>query len=580
MSEWNLNDIFANYNSKTEELMEHADGLVKSLEIKKSVLSEEISDKEFLEIMSIEEELTDITSKLGAYASLWQSEKTDEPERNAYYLKISEFITDLGNRTLFFSIWFKELSDKTAERLIKADERYSYMLKTIRKFKEYTLDEREEQILNLKDLTSNDALTNIYDIITNKFAWEFEGKTVTQEEITQFYRNYDKEKREKAYNLVLSRYGEEEAVLGEIYKNLANDWRNENIKLRGFHSAISVRNVGNDVSDDTVNALLAAVRDNIDVFKEYFRLKFKVLKINKPARTDVYAPREENEKEYSYEDAKNIVLETYKEFSEDMYNSAKKIFDAEHVHSEVISGKRSGAFCYTVQNDVVPYILLNFTNRQKDLFTLMHEVGHGIHGLYGSKQTKFTFHSTLPLAETASIFGETLLFRKIIEESDKGEKISLLMDQLDSQYASIARQSFFVVFEKEAHEMIGEGATINELNDLYMQNLKEQFDDVLEIQDIFKHEWKYIPHIYHSPFYCYAYAFGNLLVLSLMKKFDEEKEEFIPKFAKILSYGGSESPEYILKEAGFDISSKEFWNSGFDIIRNEVEKLKSLVEDE
>jgi oligoendopeptidase F len=575
MAIWKLDDI---YTGSADELKTKAESLVKKLEAKKDSLSEDISNEEFLDILKLEEELTDSTSRLGAYASLWQSEDTNDSERNSHYLSMSEFLTDLGNRTLFINIWFKNLSDETAERLIHADEKYSYMLATIRKFRKYTLGEKEEQILNLKDLTGSDALTNMYDIITNKFSWEVNGETLTQEEMTQYYRDFDKEKRRETYEAVLTTYGENEAVLGEIYKNLANDWRNENMKLRGFTSPISVRNVGNDVPDEAIDNLLKAAEKNVDLFKEYFRLKFKVLGIENPSRTDVYAPRDREEKEYSYDEATELVLDTYKKFSNVLGIEAQKMFDAEHVHSEIQEGKRSGAFNYTVQNDIVPYTLINYTNKLRDVFTLMHETGHGIHGLLARKQTKFTFHSTLPLAETASIFGENILYQRLIKESPEKQKVSLLMDQLDGQYGSIGRQSFFVLFEKKAHDMIAEGATIDELNAAYMENLKEQFDGVAEIPEYFQHEWKYVPHIYHTPFYCYAYAFGNLLVLSLMKKYEEEGEAFIPKFIKILEYGGSKAPYDILKEAGFDITSEDFWNGGFDIIREELEELKKLVE--
>ena len=576
MVKWKLDDIY-DFN-KTQELMDRANSLVDELVAKKDSLNEEISNEEFLHLLKIEEEITDVTSKLGAYASLWQSEKTDDSKRNSHYMNINEFLTDLGNKTIFFSIWFKHISDETAERLIKADQRYEYMLRSIRKLKKYTLNEAEEQILSLKDLTSNDALENLYDIITNKFSWEHNGKTLTQEEMTQYYRDYDRETRRIVYEKVLNKYGDEESVLGELYKYIASDWKNENIKLRGFSSPINVRNVGNDVPDEAVENLLNAVRKNMDIFKEYFRLKFKILNIDNPSRTDVYAPRNKEEADYSYEDAKKIVLDTYKNFSEEMYTQAKKIFDDEHIHSDVQEGKRSGAFCYTVQNDVVPYVLSNFTGKQKDVFTLMHEIGHGIHGLLGSVQTKFTFHSTLPLAETASIFGETLLYKRLIEESDEKMKVSLLLDELDSQYASIARQSFFVMFENDAHKLVESGATIEELNAAYYKNLKEQFGDVVEIPDFFRHEWKYIPHIYHTPFYCYAYAFGNLLVLSLFRLYEKEGDAFIPKLLKILSYGGSKAPKDILLEAGFDITKEDFWQEGLDVIRDEVSKLKELVE--
>ncbi len=576
MVRWELKDIMD--KDSVESMMSEIDNKTKDLEGWREKLSSGIDEKDFLEIIRLQEELTNLTSRLGAFATLWQSESTGDSERNSFMLKVSEFLTDVSNRLIFFDIWFKNLDDTNAKRLIDSAERYRYMLDSIRKLKPYTLEEENEKILSIKDLTGSEALTNIYDIITNRFSWHFEDKELTQEEMTQYYRDSDPVLRKRAYEAVLSRYGDEEAVLGEIYKNICNDWRNENIKIRGFSSPLNVRNISNDVPDAAVDSLLASIRENSELMKEYFRLKFKALGIQDPSRTDLYAPRNGHDEEYTFEQAKDIVLDTYKRFSTKMYEEARRIFDDGHVHSEIDKGKRSGAFCYSVQNDVVPYVLLNFTGRRNDVFTLMHEIGHGIHGLLGSKQSRFTFHSTLPLAETASIFGETLLARRMISESDDERKLDLLMENLDKHYASIIRQGYFVEFEKEAHELVEKGSTIDELNNRYMENLREQFDGVMEVPEYFKHEWKYIPHIYHTPFYCYAYSFGNLLVLSLMKKYEDEGEAFIPKLLKILEYGGSASPVQILSEAGFDITRKDFWEGGFQLIREELEELQRLLE--
>ena len=207
---------------------------------------------------------------------------------------------------------------------------------------------------------------------------------------------------------------------------------------------------------------------------------------------------------------------------------------------------------------------------------MMHELGHAVHGLAAKDQTAFTFHSALPLAETASIFSELVLLKKMLKSASDEEKIYLLAKELDNQYASIVRQAFFILFEIKAHDMIAEGATIEELDSAYLENLKGQFGDMI-IDELFSHEWKYIPHIYHSPFYCYAYAFGNLLVLSLYKMYEKEGESFVPKFMKILSAGGSDKPENILKSVGIDINSREFWESGFDVIRENFDELKKLV---
>jgi oligoendopeptidase F len=209
---------------------------------------------------------------------------------------------------------------------------------------------------------------------------------------------------------------------------------------------------------------------------------------------------------------------------------------------------------------------------------MMHEFGHGIHGRAAKEQSQFTYHSALPMAETASIFGETLLEKRMLKEASLDEKKQILIKSLDDKYASIIRQAYFVIFEVKAHEVINKGATIEELNKLYFETLKDQFNDAVELPDIFQHEWKYIPHIYHTPFYCYAYAFGNLMALSLYKTYEQQGKEFVDKYMSLLSAGGSDSPFNIVKDnLGLDITEEEFWQKAFDLIKEEVEELKKLI---
>ena len=531
----------------------------------------------FLIILNDQEEISGLAKRLNGYSSLWLSENTSSSERNSYNLKVSQLLTDVENELLFFSLWFKSLSDKEAKKFIDISEEYYYHLESIRLFKDHTLKEKEEQILNLKDITGVEAITRLYDIITNKFKFDWKGKKITQSDLTVFVRSSNPEIREAAYRTLLEPYAREEMALGEVYKTVVLDWYNENLKLRKFKTPISVRNLANDVPDEAVNALLNVVRKNTGIFQEYFRIKADLLGMKKLSRFHLYAPVSDFDKSYSFEESKKIVLETYRNFSEKAYSYAKEIFDLDNVHSEIALGKQSGAFCYTVVKDIAPFILLNFAGKLNDVSTMMHEFGHGIHGRAARGQTQFTFHSALPMAETASIFGETLLENRLLKESSDKDKINLLINTLDGFYASIMRQVFFVIFEKEAHEMIVNNATIEELNSAYLKNLKEQFGSAMNIPDDFKHEWKYIPHIYHTPFYCYAYAFGNLLGLSLYKMYEREGGEFAEKYMKLLSYGGGNSPGKILKEImNVDITSEKFWQGGFDIIKENLEELKKL----
>ncbi|MFL7869389.1 MAG: M3 family metallopeptidase, partial [Anaerolineales bacterium] len=256
---------------------------------------------------------------------------------------------------------------------------------------------------------------------------------------------------------------------------------------------------------------------------------------------------------------------------------AQRVFDENHLDSEVRKGKRDGAFCWSVTPEMTPWVLLNYQSRARDVATMAHELGHAIHSMLASHHSTFTFHSSLPLAETASTFGEmTLTDRLLAEEKDEDVRRDILFKQVDDAYATIMRQSYFALFEKEAHAMVAKNASVDEISAAYFENLKEQFGDSLELSEEFKWEWVSIPHIYHTPFYVYAYAFGQLLVLSLYQQFKQEGEAFKPKYLKILSAGGSEAPAEILKEAGIDIESAAFWQGGFDVVDGLVNQLEEL----
>ena len=328
-------------------------------------------------------------------------------------------------------------------------------------------------------------------------------------------------------------------ILGQIYQNIVRDWRNENINLRGFKDPISVRNLINDIPDDVIETLLEVSRQNVKHFHRFFRLKAKRLGMEKLNRYDIYAPVAKSDKEYTFAEAADIVLESFSEFHPKFADMAKQILDAGHVDSEIRKGKMSGAFCATIEPSLTPWVLLNYQGKPDDVATMAHELGHGIHSLMAQEHTALTQHACLPLAETASTFGEMMLIDKLLaEESDQAVREDLLFRQMDDAFATILRQIYFAMFEKTAHEMIMNGAQINELSDAYLENLRSEFGDGVIIPDEFRWEWVIISHIFGVPFYVYAYAFGQLLVLSLYKQFKEEGESFKSRYMDILAAGG------------------------------------------
>lgn len=411
-----------------------------------------------------------------------------------------------------------------------------------------------------------------------EFSLDVNGKKkrLTQEEVRSFVKNPHPKLREAAYKELFKPYTKNSQILGELYKALVIDWKNECLTLRKYESAVAVRNISNDIPEQAYNTLITTVRKNKEFFQEYFNLKFKACNVKNKSRYHIYAPYETKEKTIPYNQAVKIVLENFKRFSPRMASLAHNLIKKNHIDVPSRKGKRSGAYCYSVTQNIVPYIMLNYDNRIKDVFTLAHELGHAVHDQLASRNSILMAHAPIPLAETASIFSEMLLFEKLME-AEKNDEVrkGMLIQKLDDIYASIGRQTYFTIFEEKAHKMINEGASVNELAGEYKKELKEQFGFV-KIPAEFQWEWTYIPHLYHSPFYCYGYAFGNLLVLALYERYKREGESFIPNYLKILEYGGSKRPQSILEEVGIDITNRRFWESGFALIKNIVDELKKI----
>jgi oligoendopeptidase F len=327
-----------------------------------------------------------------------------------------------------------------------------------------------------------------------------------------------------------------------------------------------------------IETLLKVSEKNTEIFQRFFKLKAKLLGVKKLRRYDIYAPIAKSDKRFNYKKATEKVFASFREFDPRFETLAKRVLDEDHLDAEVRKGKQSGAFCATVGPKLTPWVLLNYQGKSDDVSTMAHELGHAIHSMLADQHTLFTQHACLPLAETASTFGEMMLVDRLLtEETDEGVKRDLLFRQVDDAYATIQRQAFFALFEKQAHQMVMDGASVDEMADAYMKNLKEQFGSAVEVNEEFKWEWVSIPHIYHTPFYVYAYAFGQLLVFALYKQFKAEGESFKPKYIKLLSAGGSEAPVKVLLDAGVDIRQASFWQGGFDVIRGLVDQLEKIT---
>jgi len=579
---WSLNDLFPSNDSKElEYAFTSLEELVTRFESHRDKLKDTLPSEIFIKIIRELEEITKLVQRIGGFAELWFTEDTQNQSAQAMVAKIEQLSAEVSNRVLFFSIWWKSLDNKTAKHLMKGTGDYFYWLEEMRHFKPYTLTEPEEKIVNIKDVTGSNALITLYDAFTNRYTYNInvdgEDRELTRGELMTFVRMPDADLRARAYQELYRVYGEDGPILGQMYQTRVRDWRNELINLRGYKTPISARNLHNDIPDAVIDTLLGVCQKNASVFHRFFALKARLLGVDKLRRYDVYAPVTQSNKEYAFETAVELVLDSFEQFDPRFAQMATRIMNENHVDSQVRKGKRSGAFCATINPELTPWVMVNYQGHSDDVATLAHELGHAIHSLLASEHSIFTQHACLPLAETASTFGEMMLVDRLLEkEKDAGARRDLLFRQVDDSYATIMRQAFFALFEKTAHKMTGEGASVNELSEAYFDNLKTQFGNALEIGEEFRWEWVSIPHIYHVPFYVYAYAFGKLLVLSLYKQYKEEGESFKPGYINILSTGGSRAPMDVLSESGIDIRQASFWQGGFDVVEGLVRQLEEL----
>jgi len=572
---WDLTPVLSHAEGpELEKVLARLEELTKKLEAWRPKLDKIDSSAQIEEVLALDIELGDLASRLGNWGHLSFSVDTRDEKVQAFMNRVENLTTEIGNRTRFFDLWWKSLPDEKAKKLMPKDPEKRYYLERVRVFRPHTLSENEEKIVALKDITGESANDRIREILTSAFKFKDPktGQDVTQSELVKNVYDSDPKIREAAYKELWRVYTQNENLLSFLYQTVATDWHNENLKLRGYPSAINVRNKGNDVPDEAVDALLDVCRENRAIFQRYFVWKAKKLGLP-PSRYHVYAPLAKDKLAVSYEDAQKKVLDVFGRFSPKIQAAAKQVFDERHVHVYPAEGKRGGAYCATVTSTMTPYVFLNHTGDAQSLKTLAHEMGHAVHSVLARDRFPMVAHSTLPMAETASVFAEMLLHDTLMREASPADRVAILSDKLAEIYATVERQAYFVVFEKDAHQMVMDGATTQELNARYLAQLKEQFGPV-EVPDDFQREWQYIPHIYASPFYCYSYSFGMLLSLALYGMYREQGAAFVPKYEALLAAGGSDAPERLLAKLGVDIRSKAFWQRGFDVVKDMLAELE------
>ena len=588
LGRWDLSDLLPDASEAAiAQRLAHMEAAVTAFESRREALRPSMPREEFLAVLREYRELIEEMNVLSGYASLWFYSDTSSQEALTLRNRVRQATTPMGNRMLFFTLWWRGLSDEEAAPLLPDDPKDlnatddRHYLSDLRRFKQYTLDEKSEQIINVKDDNGIAAVMTLYSMLTNRLEYTLtvDGETLklTRDALMSYAFSPRPELRSAAYQELYRVYAEEATILGQIYVNRVRDWYDEQVTLRGYSSPIAVRNADNDIPDRAIEVLLDVARENAPLFQRYFRLKGGWLGLDRLRRYDLYAPLAPSDSMVDYGDAVRSVLDTFAEFHPSFSAMAERVFAENHLDGEIRKGKRGGAFCSTVLPRFTPWVLVNFAGRVRDVATLAHELGHAIHSMLAEKHSILTQHASLPLAETASVFGEMLMTDRLLrDEKDPLTRRELLASAVDDVYATVLRQAYFVLFELEAHEAVRAGRSVEEICDLYMSKLQEQFGDSIEVAPEFRYEWLSIPHIYQTPFYCYAYSFGQLLVLALYRRFQEEGEAFKPGYIKLLSYGGSERPEKILAEVGIDMTDRAFWQGGFDLVRERIDELEAI----
>ena len=511
---------------------------------------------------------------------------TADPANGALLQRVQERGTAIETQLLFFDLEWAELSDERAEELLAADglDRARHHLRTARRYRPHLLTEAEEKIMAEKSVSGSDAWSRLFSEVTSAIKVELDGEDepVALDVALSRLMSPDRALRAHVAERVSAALEPTLRIRGYIFNTLMADKATDD-RLRAYPSWISSRNLANEASDESVAALVEAVREAYEIPRRWYRLKARLLGVDRLADYDRMASvGVEEEKSYGWDEAKSIVLDSFGDFSDVLADGARRFFDEEWIDAPVRPAKRGGAFCaYTVPS-VHPYVMLNYTAQRRDVLTLAHELGHGLHAYLAQDRGVFEQHTPLTLAETASVFGETLVFARLLDAAETPEsRLALLAENIEGSIATVFRQVAMNQFEDLVHtarRTEGE-LSVDRIGELWKQSQEELLGDAVEVTDGYKTWWSYVPHFIGSPGYVYAYAYGQLLALSVYGKYLAEGESFVPKYLELLSAGGSKSPEELAAIAGLDLADPGFWRAGLDLVKAQLEQAEAAAEE-
>jgi oligoendopeptidase F len=544
-----------------------------------------MDNKQILVALKELETIGNLSSKLGNFGELVLSTDSQNPKNNVLNQQITDKLTEVGNLLIFFDLEIMELPEKRIKELVNDPilKNYRHHLAEVVKYKPHHLTESEEKIFNDKAVTGPMAFNRLFDqhFATRKFDVKLGKvvKTMTETEALNLTMNPDRETRKSAANAITKTLAEDKDMLTLIYNMIVKDAA-INMRWHKFQKPEDPRHMVNEIDQKTVDAMAEAVQAGYGIVEDFYNFKKRVMGLPKLFVYDRYAPISKSDKTYSFAEAKKIILSSFTKFSKEFGSAAREFFDKKWIHAEVKIGKRGGAYCSYVTPDTHPVVFVNYQGKARDVQTLAHELGHGINAYMMRIQTPLNFNTPLTLAETASVFGEMLVFDDLKETiKDPKEKFALYVEKIQDIFATVFRQTSMYKFEQDFHALQKEKGelTTEEINTIWTKRQKEMFGNSVDISGS-EQWWSYVPHFLHTPFYVYAYSFGELLVLSLYAQYKKDPKTFVPKYLELMSAGSSKSPQELLKPFGINLSDRKFWQGGINIIKELVVEAKQIYE--
>ncbi len=531
------------------------------------------------------EEIYALVARPEVYAYLAFSSNTAEDACKALYAKSQEAMARVQNLVLFFELEVQQLEAEQFAALSNATvlQNYRHYLAGVRLFTPFTLSEKEEQIINKKDLTGKQALVNFFDEYTSSFTWEIEiageAKTLTAEEVRNLLRQPDADLRARAKRAYDGRYGDNAIIFSNVFNAIIKDHALE-MEMRGHNSPIAPAHLRNRVAPEIVETMMQVTSAHNYFAQEYYTLKAKLLKMTKVRGCDLIAPVSAKRETIPFPEGKRLVLEAFESFSSELAGYARQMFEQRWIDAEVRRNKRGGAYCHGALPQHHPYVLMSYNDDIDNVYTLAHELGHAAHDFCsGKKQTLLNYQPPLVAAETASVFAEMLLTRKLLAEvRDRELRIAILTGKLEDLFATIHTQNYYTLFELEAHRTgAKERLATQQLCEMWMRQRNAMYGSAVDFLPEQQWYWAAIPHFIHTRFYCYAYTFGALQVLALFNRYEEEGKTFVPRYMQLLEAGGSQTPEQLVASMGFDLRQAKFWEGGFAVMKKYLDELRALV---